>query len=220
MIRVICPHCSAKLDAKDELLGQTRKCPRCGKPVVIRPAESKSPPGITPSGPTSPDRSSQLPAPPPDAPQSPPEGLLRLSRTNFYLICDPSRIIATWENNGQGWRIRTEHGFASAARNPEKIPGQGDFKLVELRMDQRGGEMQLRGLRVYQLAKRWALNGLGRGDDVVCKSITGPGSLFRIQKNAVRAQLQERFMREVWGSATDVLDYLSNDDYHSPGAGE
>ncbi len=147
------------------------------------------------------------------------EGLIRLLRTNFYLICDASRVIATWENNGQGWRIRTEHGFASAARNPEKIPSQGDFKLVELRMEHSSGEMQLHGLRVYQLAKRWALNGLPRGDDTICKSITGPGSLLRPQKNAVRAYLQERFMREVWGNAADVLDYLSNDDYHSPGVG-
>lgn len=220
MIRVICPHCSAKLDAKDELLGKTRNCPRCGKPVVIRPAEQVQP------APTSPARASATAgANPqavatPDAPHGTPQSLIRLTRTHFYLICDPSRIIATWENNGQGWRIRTEHGFASAARNPEKIPGQGDFKLVELRMEHSDGEMQLRGLRVYQLTKRWALNGLGRGDDVVCKSITGPGSLLRIQKNAVRAYLQERFMREVWGNAAEVLDYLSNDDYHSPGAGE
>lgn len=219
MIRVICPHCSAKLNAKDELLGQSRNCPRCGNLVVIRPGdETAPPPAPTNSSATADPRSS--PPEPSGAPTPTSEGLARLSRSHFYLICDPSRIIATWENNGQGWRIRTEHGFASAARNPEKIPGQGDFKLVELRMDHGSGEMQLRGLRVYQLARRWALNALGRGDDGVCKSITGPGSLLRLQKNAVRAHLQERFMREVWGNAAEVLDYLSNDDYHSPGAGQ
>jgi hypothetical protein len=148
------------------------------------------------------------------------ETLGRLARLNSYLICDSSRIIATWENNGQGWRVRTDHGFASAARNPEKIPGQGDFKLMELRMVQSGGEFQLKGIRVYQLARRWALTGLARGDDLVCKSITGPGALVRAQKNAVRLHLQERFMREVWGDAADVLDYLANGDFHSPGAGE
>jgi hypothetical protein len=144
----------------------------------------------------------------------------RLERLNSYLVCDSSRIIAVWENNGQGWRVKMDHGFGSAARNPERIPTQGDFKLIELRMAQSGGELRLKGMRVYQLVARWALTGLGRGDDVVCKSITGLGALMRAQKSAVRMQLQERFMREVWGDAAEVLDYLTNGDYHSPGAGE
>ena len=35
MIRVTCPHCGSKLNAKDELAGQTRKCPKCAQPVRI-----------------------------------------------------------------------------------------------------------------------------------------------------------------------------------------
>lgn len=124
-----------------------------------------------------------------------------------------------WENNGQGWRIRADHGFASAARNPEKIPAQGDFKLVELKMAELDSELRLKGIHVYQLTRRWALTGLGRGDDAVCKSIVGPGALLRAQKDAVRLQLQDLLMRPVWDDATEVLDYLGNDDYHSHGAG-
>jgi hypothetical protein len=144
----------------------------------------------------------------------------RLGRIHRYLICDPWRVIAFWENNGQGWRIRTDYGFTSAARSPEKIPNQGDFKLVELRMAVLRDELRLKGIQVYQLQRHWALAGLGRADDLVCKSIVGLGSLLRAQKDAVRLQLQERFMRTIWGDAQEVLDYLSNDDYHSPGAGE
>ena len=66
------------------------------------------------------------------------EAPARLARLNRYLICDASKVIAAWENNGQGWRLKTDHGFVSAARNRDKIPGEGDFKLVELGMDPRG----------------------------------------------------------------------------------
>lgn len=218
MIRVICPTCSANLNAKDELLGQSRDCPRCGTAVIIRPAAGNE--ALPRVGPLSTGAAVGPSVDAPGVPSTHVEALNRLGRLNSYLICDSSRIIATWENNGQGWRVRTDHGFASAARNPEKIPSQGDFKLLELRMAQSGGELQLKGIRVYQLVRRWALTGLARGDDVVCKSITGPGALVRAQKNAVRLHLQERFMREVWGDAADVLDYLANGDFHSPGAGE
>jgi hypothetical protein len=106
------------------------------------------------------------------------------------------------------------------ARNPEKIPSQGDFKLVEMRMAMVADDLRLRGIQVYQLAKRWALLALEHSDDDICKSIVGHGSLLRAQKDAIRQQLQEKFMRTVWGDATEVLDYLANDDYHSPGAGQ
>jgi len=218
VIRVICPNCRVKLNAKDELAGQTRKCPRCGNAVVIAPLaeeDSASAAAATPAGPEAgaPTDIQAVAMGHVDAPA-------RLGRLNRYLICDPVRVVATWENNGQGWRLRTDHGFVSVARNPEKIPNQGDFKLVELRMAMLGDDLRLRGIQVYQLARRWALLAMERGDDDICKSIVGPGSLVRTQKDAVRQQLQEKFMRAVWGDAADVLDYLANVDYHSPGAGE
>ncbi len=218
MIRVICPNCRAKLNAKVELVGQTRNCPGCGAAVVIRRAEEGESSPETRDSAAKADVGSTADIP--QAPTAHVEVPARLGRLNSYLICDSSRIISAWENNGQGWRVKTDHGFASAARNPERIPSQGDFKLVELRMAQSGDELRLKGIHVYQLVTRWALTGLGRGDDLVCKSITGPGALVRAQKNAVRMQLQERFMRAVWGDAAEVLDYLANGDYHSPGAGE
>jgi hypothetical protein len=80
-----------------------------------------------------------------------------------------------------------------------------------------GEDLRLRGMCVFQLARRWALAALPRGDDPICKSITGPGSLLRAQKDSVRQHLGEQYMRTIWGDATAVLDYLANDDYHSPG---
>jgi len=218
VIRVICPNCRVKLNAKDELVGQTRNCPRCGGVVVIAPAaEDEGPPATTAAdvgaeaGPTGGTQQAAMGHV--DAPR-------RLGRLNRYLICDSLRVIAAWENNGQGWRLRTDHGYVSAVRNPEEIPNQGDFKLVELRMVMLGDDLRLRGIQVYQLTRHWALLPLKRGDDFICKSIAGPGSLVRAQKDAIRQQLQENFMRTLWGDATEVLDYLANDDYHSHGAGQ
>jgi len=41
-IRVICKNCHSKIDAKDELLGQTRTCPKCKKPLKIEPESSEN----------------------------------------------------------------------------------------------------------------------------------------------------------------------------------
>jgi hypothetical protein len=213
MIRVTCPACQSKLDAKDELAGQTRKCPKCGTPVAIPP---DMPSGL---------RSVEEPVPSlVQVDQSaglrtyrPPE---RLSRLDHYLICDRSRVIATWQNDGRGWLVRGEFGFASAHRNQDKLPSQGDFKLVELQMRMEGERLRLHGLRVYQLAQRWALVNLARGDDAILKAVTGPGFLFREQKHAVRQQIKEQFMQHVWEDSRAVLEYLANSDYHSPGPPE
>jgi len=216
LIRVVCPQCQAKLDAKDHLVGQTRNCPRCGSPIVIAASGGEGPtdasaPALAPEG--------EAILAFADPVRFEVEAPRRLNRSNHYLVCDRNRVIAAWENNGQGWRVKTDFGFASAARNPERLPSQGDFKLVELRTKHGEEELRLHGLRVYQLALRWALSTLERGDDAIFPTITGPGFLSRAQKDAVRAYLQERFMRTVWGDAADVLEYLGNDDYHSPGAG-
>ena len=214
MIRVVCPSCRAQIDAKDRLLGQTRNCPRCNASILIVPAEEPTP---------SPDSAATVAVRPSAEGISQPtireaETPTRLVRLNRYLICDSSKVIAAWENNGQGWRLKTDHGFVSAARNRDKIPGEGDFRLVELKMGPVAEDLRLHGIRVYQLARRWALAGLARGDDPICKSITGLGSLVRAQKDSVRQHLGEQFMRTIWGDATAVLDYLAKDDYHSPGA--
>jgi len=210
MIRVTCPACQSKLNAKDELVGQTRDCPRCGAPVKIIP--SKSAPPKAASGPSNSlvhvDRTAKLPI------YQPPERLPRLDR---YLICDRTRVVATWQDNGEGWMIRGDFGFVNAHRNQDKLPSQGDFKLVQMRMVVEEGRLRLRGLQVFQLAPRWALRNLARGDDAILKAVTGPGCLLREQKTAVRQQIKEQFMQQVWEDSRAVLEYLANTDYHSPG---
>lgn len=214
MIRFICPHCGSKLDAKEEIAGQTRKCPKCRNPVTV-PQPAAPPRMVEPSK----DGSTAVAQPPAEAPiRSPAAHPTRLVVHNRYVICDRSGVVAAWEGGGQGWLLRTDHGYTRLALNADKLPSQGDFKLVELQMSVEHERPLLRALRVFQLAQRWALTSLVRGDDAILKTITGPGSLNRDQKNAIRQYLGQRMMREIWGDNRPVLEYLGNQDYHSPGA--
>jgi hypothetical protein len=219
MIRITCPACQSKLHAKDELVGHKRKCPKCGATIVIAAATPATEPGDEPDASDSPPPASLV-----RVPQSaelpryrPPE---RLSRLNHYFVCDRSRVLAIWQNNGEGWLVRSDFGFASAHRNQDKLPNQGNFKLVELQMQTAAEGLHLQGLRVYQLAQRWGLVGLARGDDAILKSVTGLGPLLREQKNAIRRQIMEQFMQHVWEESHTVLEYLANGDFHSPGTPE
>jgi len=217
MICLVCPNCRSRLNAKDELLGQTRNCPKCGQPVLIAApddsAELLGGTGVTPLAPAPTEPVYDLGQPglaQPDLPK-------RLERHNHYLICDRSKLVATWKDDGQGWLLRTNAGLVSAVRNADQLPNQGDFKLVELRLERSAAGIRLTGIRSYQLAQRWALTNLDKGDDKIVSRITGLGCLNRDQKNVVRQAIKDHLMREVWAEAASVLEYLASTDYHSPG---
>jgi hypothetical protein len=216
MVLVTCPNCRSRIRAKDQLAGQTRKCPKCGQPITIRQDAADDAAGQSlgldsaqPGEHAEPPSSTELPKP---------LTLDRLNRQFHYLICDRSKLVATWENDGKGWTLHTDHGTASAARNPGRLPSQGSFTLVELHLKMTDEGRRLSGLSCFQLAQHYALPALGRGDDEILSKITGPSGLSRDQKNVVRNVLKDQFMRDVWQDAAAVLEYLSNTDYHSPGA--
>jgi hypothetical protein len=210
MIRVTCPSCQSSLNAKDELVGETRKCPQCGAPILIAEPDAPS----EPLDETVPEEhvrgTSEMGLPPLEVPG-------RLDRQNHYLICDRSKLVATWKDDGQGWMLKTNTGLVSAVRNPDQLPNQGDFKLVELKMEMTDAGLRLAGITSYQLAQRWALTCLDKGHDKIVSRITGLGCLNRDQKHVVRQVIKDHFMREVWAEADNVLEYLANTDYHSPG---
>lgn len=215
MIRLTCPNCSSKLSAKDELVGQTRKCPKCAQPVQIVADATVAPNPVDRDADSSVAHvqfSNEERLPVLDLPD-------RLTRESHYLICDKTHVVATWENNGSGWMYRAGKGFISAKRNRENLPTQGDFKLVELKFTVSPEGKRLSGLTSYQLVTRWALTALDQGDDSIVGKITGMGCLNRDQKNAVRQALKDQFMREVWQDSAEVIAYLGNVDYHSPSVG-
>ena len=104
MIRVTCPNCGSKLNAKNELAGQTRKCPKCAQPIQIvadAPADTDVV-GLDehPSDQhVQVDREERLPVL--DVPE-------RLNRDNHYLICDR----ATW------WPVGRTTAMAGCSKPP------------------------------------------------------------------------------------------------------
>lgn len=218
MIQITCPGCGSKLNAKDELVGQTRNCPQCKTPVLI-----VAPPPAPVSGDLPLDETVVAFSPESDTISVATEGLPsqhfldKLNRHHYYLVVDPGRVIAVWENNGHGWQIKTHTGLVSAARNQQLLPAAGSFRLVELQLEHVESGTRLLGLICYKLAERWALNALTRGDDVIAERIVGHAGLNRDQKTAVRNALKERFMGDVWHNAANVTEYLGNNDFHSPG---
>ncbi len=219
MIRLICPSCRSRIHAKDELAGQLRPCPQC-KTLLRVPSPTETGDEYVEAQAVAPEAAPAESVAPPSAEQ---EGLLapevpdRLIRTNYYLICDRTKVVANWENNGQGWMLKSGMGYVGARRNEDQLPNEGDFQLLELQMVQVPGGIRLVGLMTYQLAKRYALPVLARGDNEIFKKITGPGRLTRDQKGAVKLFILNKFMHSVWQDARDVLDFLSSADYTSPG---
>lgn len=217
MIRVNCPNCGSRLQAQARLAGRQAKCPKCGAAVAIPAVAAQTAPPADGSAQSDSTTAGQHVAAGADQELSAPVLPARLDRQSFYLICDRTKLIATWEHDGQGWQINIGGNFASAARNTDHLPSQGDFKLVEIQLETTEQGRRLVGLRCYGLARHWALPALARGDDAILGKLTGPAGLAREQKDMVRQVLRERFMPEVWREAKKVLDYLGNTDYHSPG---
>jgi hypothetical protein len=218
MIRIQCKNCGSKLNAKPELVGQTRKCPKCGSPVVILDEaavaqESDGKPTVVTAG---------DPAPTPIIFANPAVEALpaqnfptRLSRSSRYLICDQQNVRAAWANDGRGWMLKISSGFSPAKINRDALPAYGNFTLVELVMKHTDDGIKLDALEMYQLASRFAMPKLERNDDDICESITAHGSLSRDQKASVYQIFRTLFMREVWGDSTEVIGFLQNYDYVS-----
>ncbi len=224
-ISIICPHCSARLNAKVALIGQRRPCPKCKNEILIAPAsdenESVANKSSSAAGNNGRLGSSGEGGLANQIATAAAEGLpshrylVRLNRHHLYYICDRSKIFASWENNGQGWQVRAQSGMVSAVRNQHLLPQQGDFRLVEIHAEHTPEGVRLKGLTCYRLADRWALRSLARGDDEIVEKIVDHAGLSRDQKNAIRLALRERFMHDIWQHAGPLAEFLGNTDFHS-----
>ena len=110
-----------------------------------------------------------------------------LDRQSSYLICDRADLVATWTNNGRGWLVATDFGLVNARRNPERLPIEGDFKFVELKLKMTDAGLCIQDLAVYQLAHRWALKSLARDEDQILAVVTGHGALNRHRRTPFAA---------------------------------
>ncbi len=210
MIELTCSSCGKKLRAKDELAGRMGKCPNCGQPIRVAADAAEGIPldDAQPEQHLRPANEQRLPTY---------NALERLNRDSLYLICDKTRLVAVWENNGCGWMLQTGVGEIPVKRNRDKLPTSGKFQLVELKFTMTPEGKRLSGITSYELGSRWALTVLDQGDDTITNKITRPGRLNRNQKNVVRMTMKKQFMRPVWEDSSAILEYLANADRHSSG---
>lgn len=217
MIRLTCPGCQSKLNAKAQLAGQTRKCPKCGTPVEIPESATEPEVGVEDAIALDDALPDQHVHGVVEEHLARVETLRHLERLNRYWIVDKTKIVAMWESDGQGWMLKTSTGPVPAKRNIDELPAHGSFTLVELIMSMSDQGIKLTGIRSYRLAERWALPSIGHSDEKILTHIKGPGCLDREQKNVIWNQIKSQFMPGVWQSSQNVRDYLSNTDYLSPG---
>lgn len=229
MIRVVCPGCASKFNAKDHLAGQQRACPVCGSVLQIPVAEPQeaSISNVAVVSASDAERredsdessaggeSASPPEPTQQQLRAQPRIPRRLNRQFRYLVCDTARAIALWENNGQGWMLTRGSGLVSAVRSRDELPTQGEFRLVEFRLSVTEKGRRLTGLGVYRLGRQ-AATLIGQGEEKVFSAIVGMGPLNRAQKNAVRQVLRDHFIRDTWTDSHSVLEFLANSDYHHP----
>lgn len=213
MVLVIyCPNCGSKLNAPENLLGQTRSCPKCREPVLIEPPKSE-PETVT---------EDMLV---PDAPPMSTLGMLgtvtgtrpvRLEFGNRYFVVGYDRMIAYWEA-GKSWQLNVGNGYAPAKKNAAAIPDQGTFILIELLFgDTEIGNAPI-GMRFFRIVKRGALTAMYRDESEILNTIEGPGTLTKTQKAALMSTFQKMFMQTFFDATPAIFEFLTNDDISSHG---
>ncbi|MGL4594443.1 MAG: hypothetical protein ACRCUY_06905 [Thermoguttaceae bacterium] len=192
ILQIHCPNCGSKLNAKSELIGQTRSCPKCKSPVLIQ----QKTPAITELPITS-AFSQQS-----DAGKVP----IRLMPPHRYFVLAPTRLVALWEN-GKGWLVNVGNGFASAKKNVDAIPDQGTFRFVEIRMNPTGGVPI--SLQVFAITIRGGLTALYRDENEILRKLGGSAELSLPQKQILLQYLRIHLMADVLGQSNDFLESLT-----------
>ncbi len=232
IIKVRCPSCKAVMKAKAEYAGRVLKCPACKTPFIVPKADGD---GLEP-----PihilmklaDMEAQKQAQAEEEAAIPHVEIVevetiqrvehpqKLNRMNRYIILDPQRLLAYWDMK-KGWQLATTAGSLVPVRgNMEMLPTQGDFRLVELFMQEQDGISRVTALHIYQLARQYSLTKLQGDENAVLSTITTTVGLGHSQKKALMQALKTNFPRAAWAENKTIYDYLLGDDFHSSVIGE
>lgn len=214
-IRVICGSCGSKIDAKDELRGQTRRCPKCRQPILIEPAAQ--PQASKPQ----PVKTAQ-PAPQPAADAAAPatEGLKmrRLRPDDLYFVVGSDKLVAYWKS-GEGWMLNVGNGFSQVKRSPGLIPDLGEFVLAEGRVAQTDAGRRLKAMRFWSLTGRGVLLALGRNETEILEKAQFPTVPSGAQKRFILDQIRKLYFRDFTDDALEVIEFLTSFDSHSQSVG-
>lgn len=217
-IRVICGTCGSKIDAKDELRGQTRRCPKCRQPILIEPAAQSQPTKPQPV-----KAAPVAPAPAPvasDAASPAAEGLKmrRLRPDDLYFVVGTDKLVAYWKS-GEGWMLNVGNGFSQVKRSPGLIPDLGEFVLAEGRVAQTDNGRRLKGLRFWSLTGRGVLLALGRGETEILEKAQFPTVPSGSQKRFILDQIRKLYFRDFTDDALEIVEFLTSFDSHSQSVG-
>ena len=226
-IRVICKNCGSKIDAKEELLGLTRHCPKCKSAILIVPesgnvTESNTVAYIssietdTTSANSNAEHDATVSAQPADENQimydnnerlpthDPPT---KLSPNCRYFIFAHDRMLAAWEI-GKGWQYNTVNGFVNAKINKDLLPTAGTFKFVEMIIEQLDTGKQLTGIRTFSLSGKWAIPAIAREPEEILVKINGQSVMTKPQRQQLLAFIRKNYMPDFLQNAQNVYEFL------------
>jgi len=191
--QIRCPSCNSKLNAKVSMEGQTKNCPKCKTPILIRQHFDLDDPAAEPPASTPADTGSVR--------------LQQLEFHNRYFIISHDRVVAMWEGS-KGWQVNVGTGFAPARSNMAAIPDQGVFAFVEMIME--SGVPQK--LQISKISTRGALTVIYRDANAILGKLEEPVDLTAAQKDVLLRHLRQIFMSNVLDSANNVVAYLMSTD--------
>ncbi|MBR5627360.1 MAG: hypothetical protein IKW74_07055 [Thermoguttaceae bacterium] len=208
-IRVICKNCNSKIDAKDELLNQVRRCPKCKNPLRIVPepvpqeAESVKTVPVPPTAPTTPAEVR--------VPTDSDNGLAipRIDTKNVYAVFSYDKLIAFWKK-GEGWMLNVGTGFSSVKKNQSQIPDQGTFVLVEGNVHLTDQGPRLVGIRFHSLEGMNVLHTLIQNESDILRKKGIPTSLNGTQKRLFLQYIRQHYFIDFTENATDIIEFLTN----------
>jgi len=210
-IRVVCKGCKSKIDAADKLRGQTRRCPKCGTPILIEPEQTAI---IVNDAPPLGSSFAQTP--------SEDVGLKRnrLAIDNVYVVLGVDRQIAYW-NGVNGWFVNVGNGYESVKRAPDKLPEVGSFVLVEGYVARTDAGKRLKALRFKKLTGTGVLKVLLHTEEAdVLEKAKESTVLTSTQKQLFLKHIRSKYFIEFTEGSDVVLEYLTGYDAHSRVVGD
>ncbi|MBQ2849928.1 MAG: hypothetical protein IJE77_05555 [Thermoguttaceae bacterium] len=219
-IRVICGSCGSKIDAKDELRGQTRRCPKCRQPILIEPATQPQAPKPQPIEAAQAVSASNSAPSASDAAPPATEGLKmrRLRPDDLYFVVGSDKLVAYWKS-GEGWMLNVGNGFSQVKRSPGLIPDLGEFILAEGRVAQTDNGRRLKAMRFWSLTGRGVLLALGRAETEILEKAQFPTVPSGAQKRFILDQIRKLYFRDFTDDALEVVEFLTSFDSHSQSIG-
>ena len=207
MIRVTCSGCNARLKLPDEMIGRKFRCPRC-KAVLTAPIDLEGP-----------DEEDAPQTEPAETPATDPgiASIPKLGKFNpnaVYFLVGAENLVGQWKLE-TGWQVKGTQGLLPAKANAQLIPASGKFLLIEALCEQTDQGKKLKKLTIYKLGPSDAAKRISGEPTAILALITGYGTLTKNQKNAVLSAIKNVFMREIWGGAEKIREFLLGFDSHT-----